>query len=67
MKISLPGVLDRAAVHCEKAADWQTKGLGFSLRELLGHLRMVRAEPGRLQEFFDVWVDDEAAAAAGGK
>lgn len=57
MTISLPGVLNRAADYCETASDWPTKGLGTSLRELLEHLRMVRAEPERLQEFFDLWSD----------
>lgn len=67
MTISLPGVLERAALCCEEARDWQTKGLAFGLRDLLKHLREVRAEPGRLQEFFDLWTDDQAAEAAEGE
>lgn len=61
MKISLPGVLLRAAEHCETADDesqWATCSLATPLRDLLDHLRQVRAEPARLQEFFECWVDD---------
>ena len=58
MKISLPGVLERAATVCERSSDERDHGLGFSLVELLGHLRQVRAAPERIGEFFELWVDE---------
>ncbi len=58
MFISLPGVLERAADRCETARDSATKQLGFSLRELLRHLRLVRAAHERIGELFETWVDN---------
>ena len=58
MRISLPGVLERAAVVCERSRDWKTATLAFSLRELLKHIEIVRAEPHRVQEFLDLWVSE---------
>ena len=58
MLVSLPGVLERAADRCETARDGATKQLGFSLRELLRHLRLVRADPERIGEMFETWVDN---------
>lgn len=55
MTISLPGVLLRAADRCEGTRD--AKHLGFPLRQLLDHLRELRKEPGKVQEFFDLWTD----------
>ena len=58
MKISLPGILERAAEHCKKSRDWRTKSLANDLQLLLKHIEIVRAEPFRLQEFLDLWVSD---------
>lgn len=58
MKISLSGVLERAADRCEAAKDQPTRGLGYSLRLLLAHLEAVRDDPTRLDEFFDLWIKD---------
>lgn len=52
--ISLPGVLKRAADVLDKS---DGTGLGFALRELLGHLRQVRANPEQIGEFFELWTD----------
>ncbi len=59
MNISLPGVLERGATRCESATDWQTQNLAVAVRELLGHLRLVRADPKRIEEFFELWLDDD--------
>jgi hypothetical protein len=56
MKISLSGVLERAAERCETARDWQTKHLAHGLRDLHQHLRCVKTDPSRLAEFFETWV-----------
>jgi hypothetical protein len=60
MKISLPGVLTRAAEAVERDED--TAYLGHSLRLLLDHLRIVRGQPRRLREFLELWTDVEAAS-----
>lgn len=62
MKISLPGVLIRAAESCERSRD--ARHLGYSLRLLLRHLRELRDDPSRLGEFFDCWADDATPSAA---
>lgn len=62
MVISLPGVLTRAATACDRQSESQH--LAFPLRQLLGHLRVVRKSPERLNEFFALWVDDEEPANA---
>lgn len=59
MKISLPGVLERAAQRCKSADDWQTQNLAIGLCELLEHLRLVRGNPERIGEFFELWTDSE--------
>lgn len=61
MKVSLPGVLLRAAETCEGVGE---KDRGFMLRELLKHLRMVRADPSRIGEFFELYVDQSANSQA---
>jgi len=56
VKVSLPGVLERAASACRRSTDERDHGLGFSLLELLDHLEQVRADPERVGEFFELWV-----------
>lgn len=58
MKISLPGVLARAAERLQATRD--AKHLAFPLRELLKHLRLVRKNPERIGEFLALWVDEGA-------
>jgi hypothetical protein len=53
MKISLSGVLDRAAEQCARSRD--VKYLSFALRELNKHLEMVRDDRSRVDEFFDLY------------
>lgn len=55
IRISLPGVLERAAKCCEREGGGNT--LGFSLLELLKHLREVRADMNKIDEFLDLWTD----------
>ena len=55
MRISLPGVLLRAAESLEGAGEHDR---AFMLRKLLEHLHIVRGQPHRAREFFDLWVDD---------
>jgi hypothetical protein len=55
MRISIPGVLGRAADACERHED--TRHLACSLRMLLEHLRTLRGEPERIGDFFDLWID----------
>jgi hypothetical protein len=62
MKVSLPGVLERAAWACERSP--ASRHLGYSLRMLLRDLRELRDDPTRLDEFFAAWVDDATPAAA---
>jgi hypothetical protein len=62
MVISLPGVLIRAAEACER--EESDAYLGFQLRLLLKHLRIMRGQPHRLREFLDLWVDDEPTPPA---
>ncbi len=59
MKISLPGVLERAAEACKRPSDERDHGLAFSLRELLKHLRQVRKDPELIGEFLELWTDSE--------
>lgn len=54
--ISLPGLLKRAAECCKRSRD--SSHLGFSLEQLLTHLEMVRSNPGRVSEFFDLYVEE---------
>lgn len=54
--ISLPGMLKRAAECCKRSKD--SSHLGFCLQQLLTHLEMVRANPERVSEFFDLYVDE---------
>jgi hypothetical protein len=56
MKVSLPGLLKNAANQCKKTGAGVTAG---SLTELAKHLREVREDPSRLQEFFDLYVDED--------
>jgi hypothetical protein len=56
MKVSLPGLLATAARSCRSLGD---KGTAYSLTELANHLREVREDHSRLQEFFDLYVDEE--------
>lgn len=57
MKVSLPGVLNRAAGVCK--ASKTMNHLEYPLRELLEHLRVLRAnqDVDTLAEFFDTWSD----------
>lgn len=61
MVISLPGVLLRAATACERSGD--AEYLAPALRQLLEHLRLVRADPARIAEFLALWVDDAPRTA----
>lgn len=54
--VSLPGVLKRAAECCKRSRD--SKYLGFALDQLLEHLEMVRSNPERVSEFFDLYVEE---------
>jgi hypothetical protein len=56
MVVSLEGLLGRAAEACESKRDWQTKSLGFSLRELNQHIESVRANPELVHEFLALYV-----------
>lgn len=60
MRISLPGVLLRAASRLEKTRD--SKYLAFPVKQLLDHLRELRREPHRIDEFFKLWADDHPDA-----
>jgi hypothetical protein len=62
LRISLPGVLNRAAAVCRGSREW--KHLEHPLKELLDHLRILRADPteATLKEFLDVWADQGAPA-----
>lgn len=62
MTICLGGVLERAAVQCERSRDWKTKTLAFGLRELRNHINQVRDDPSRVGEFMELYVDDEHKA-----
>jgi len=55
MKVSLPGVLIRAADRLEKTRD--AKDLGFMLKELYRHLTELRNNKELIEEFFDLWVE----------
>ena len=59
MVISLPGVLLRAAESLEAAEEADR---AYMLRQLLDHLTIVRDQPRRAREFFELWVDDRGAA-----
>lgn len=55
MKVSLPGLLKHAANTCKTNS---TAVIAGSLLEMLEHLRQLRADPSRLQEFMDLYVDE---------
>jgi len=61
MVCSLPGVLNRAAEHCQRSKD--SNHLSFPLGELLRHINHLRASEsdehalGRLEEFLRLWVE----------
>ena len=56
MTISLPGVILRAAERLESTLD--AKYLGYPMRQLLDHLRELRADHSKCDEFFALWTDD---------
>ena len=56
MKISLPGVLLRAARACKLSREH--RHLKVPLEQLLENLRKLRADPSKIGEFFDLWVDE---------
>lgn len=56
MTISLPGVLIRAARIVGNSDE--SSGLDHSLLLLLKHLRVVRSQPRRIREFFELWADE---------
>ena len=57
MKVSLPGVLNRAAGVCKGSKTMSH--LEYPLKELLEHLRILRSQQDleTLAEFFDTWSD----------
>lgn len=57
MHISINGVLMRAAERVEKTRD--SKYLGWSLRQLLDHLRELRKDHSKVGEFFDLYTDSD--------
>lgn len=56
MTISLAGVLQRAAQCCGRSRDF--KHLRFALEELNKHLELVRDDPSRVGEFFELYSKD---------
>jgi hypothetical protein len=56
MLISLPGTLNRAAEALRRDED--AAYLAGSLDLLLEHLRLVRADPTRVGELLELWVDE---------
>lgn len=54
MKISLSGVLDRTADFLDLHDE---PDRAYTLRLLLDHLRELRADPSKVQEFFELYVD----------
>ena len=55
MVISLRGVLERAAETLDAVDEGDR---AFMLRELNKHLEMVRDDPKRVNEFFELYVRD---------
>ena len=53
MRISLPGVLERAAARVEKTRDMNH--LAYPLRQLLEHLRELKERPAEIDRFFEIW------------
>ncbi|HRH68851.1 MAG TPA: hypothetical protein PLB89_05020 [Flavobacteriales bacterium] len=67
MRISLPGVLRRAAAVCKRSREW--KHLDPSLMELLDDLRHLRENKDleTLRSFYEKWADQEQEAALAAK
>lgn len=57
MHISINGVLLRAAKRVERARD--AKCLGWSLRQLLDHIRELRKDPTKVGEFLALYTDSD--------
>lgn len=57
MKISINGVLLRAAERVERTRD--AKYLGWPLRQLLDHIRELRQDPTKVGEFLDLYTDSD--------
>lgn len=64
MKVNLPGMMN----ECIRALNsgHGNGGLGYMLECLRDHLRELREDPARLQEFFDLYRDDSIHPAAHG-
>lgn len=61
MRISLSGVLIRAAETCGRSRD--AKHLDFMLRQLRHHINILRDHPEKLPDFLDLYIDEEPGAA----